>query len=191
MAALISESNANIGVEGASAAEQVAQDTCRMVIALELSPCTSTLSFGSILPLLGRTQYCLGAVVFTLNATGCGLLFVTVRVRLTSCVSGPDWGEHHVHIMRRGRRTRTNAKERHRQNMLKCQTASAGLAPKRRLLTVESQLRIGFEFDRHVAMFSDLTSQPIDLPAVGPFASCGVGSATREGRSGLEKDGRS
>lgn len=40
-------------------------------------------------PLFGRTQYCLGAVVLTLNATGWLFELETLRVRLTVCVNGP------------------------------------------------------------------------------------------------------
>lgn len=36
-----------------------------------------------------RLSLTFGAVVLTLNATGCALLFVTVSVRLTSTVRGP------------------------------------------------------------------------------------------------------
>lgn len=43
-------------------------------------------------PLLGLTQYCFGAVVLTLKATGCGLGLCTDNVRLTSIVSGPASG---------------------------------------------------------------------------------------------------
>lgn len=57
------------------------------------STCTSTVSPGSILPEFGLTQYCFGAVVFTLYATACWFeLLVTLRVRLTSCVRGPACG---------------------------------------------------------------------------------------------------
>lgn len=52
------------------------------------APWTRTVSPGSILPEFGRTQYCFGAVVFTLNATGWELLFETASVRFTSDVSG-------------------------------------------------------------------------------------------------------
>lgn len=80
------------------------------------SPATSMLSPGSTLPEFGRTQYSwggssvssrgrsyqrdsasngsrtLGAVVLTLKATGCWLLFVIVRERLTRVVRGPVGG---------------------------------------------------------------------------------------------------
>lgn len=51
-------------------------------------PCTSIFSPGSILPLFGLTQYCFGAVVLTLKATGWLLGLETCSVRLTSWVSG-------------------------------------------------------------------------------------------------------
>jgi len=37
---------------------------------------------------LGRTQYCFGAVVFTLKATGCEFEFVKNSERFTTCVRG-------------------------------------------------------------------------------------------------------
>ena len=46
------------------------------------------LSPGSILPVLGRTQYSFGAVVLTLKATGWALLFEIVNMRLTELVNG-------------------------------------------------------------------------------------------------------
>lgn len=53
------------------------------------TPDTSTLSPGSMRPELGLTQYCLGAVVLTLNATGeeCGLWMRSAR--FTRTVRGP------------------------------------------------------------------------------------------------------
>lgn len=42
--------------------------------------CTSLLALGSTTPLLGRTQYFLGLVVFTLNATRSSVGFCSVRV---------------------------------------------------------------------------------------------------------------
>ena len=53
------------------------------------APDTSTLSPGSMRPEFGLTQYCFGAVVLTLKATGdeCGLC--TSRARFTSWVRGP------------------------------------------------------------------------------------------------------
>jgi hypothetical protein len=56
----------------------------------DVSPWTSTLLPGSTRPEFGRTQYCFGAVVFTLKAIGCAFGLRTVRVRLTSVVSGPE-----------------------------------------------------------------------------------------------------
>lgn len=55
---------------------------------------TSIFSPGSMRPELGRTQYCFGAVVLTLKATGWLLGLDTCSERLTSCVSGrgkPNW----------------------------------------------------------------------------------------------------
>jgi hypothetical protein len=53
--------------------------------------CTSTFSPGSTRPWLGRTQYCLGAVVLTLKATGWGLGLWMSSERLTIWVSGPGY----------------------------------------------------------------------------------------------------
>lgn len=36
-----------------------------------------------------KSRQTLGAVVLTLKATGCSLLFVIVRARFTTCVRGP------------------------------------------------------------------------------------------------------
>lgn len=74
------------------------------------SPCTSTVSPGSILPEFGLTQYCFGAVVLTLYTIGCELWFETARVRLTNCVSGPvvqrGWRQRVSQGSRRGRERR-------------------------------------------------------------------------------------
>jgi len=53
--------------------------------------CTSTSEPGSIRPEFGLTQYCFGAVVFTLNATGSEWGLRIRRTWDTSCWNGPAW----------------------------------------------------------------------------------------------------
>jgi hypothetical protein len=45
---------------------------------------------------LGRTQYCLGAVVFTLKHTGASFMFVSVRTTVRVSVNGPVVNEMNV-----------------------------------------------------------------------------------------------
>ncbi len=49
----------------------------------------SALSCGLSMPLLGRTQYCLGAVVLTLNITVSLVGLDNLRVAVTTSVNGP------------------------------------------------------------------------------------------------------
>ena len=51
--------------------------------------------WGSRMPLLGLTQYCFGAVVFTLKITVLLVGFFRVRLEVTTSVKGPrgNWGE--------------------------------------------------------------------------------------------------
>lgn len=60
-----------------------------MVFTARHLPATSTTPFGSIIPLFGRTQYRLGAVVFTLKHTRFLDGFVILRVDVTTSVNGP------------------------------------------------------------------------------------------------------
>ena len=52
-------------------------------------PATVTVDPGSMIPLLGRTQYRLGAVVFTLKHTRFSEGFVNFRSDVTTSVNGP------------------------------------------------------------------------------------------------------
>lgn len=45
---------------------------------------------GSMIPLLGRTQYLRGAVVLTLKHTFLSVGFVSFRVAVTTSVNGPE-----------------------------------------------------------------------------------------------------
>lgn len=53
-------------------------------------PATLTTDLGSIKPLLGRTQYRLGAVVFTLKHTRLSVGFVNFKFEVTTSVNGPE-----------------------------------------------------------------------------------------------------
>ena len=51
--------------------------------------CTPAEECGSTTPELGLTQYCLGAVVFTLKQTGASLMFSRVKTTVFVSVNGP------------------------------------------------------------------------------------------------------
>lgn len=57
----------------------------------------TTVAPGSITPLLGRTQYLLGAVVFTLKHTLLSDGFFSLRLVVTTSVKGPA-AQTHTHI---------------------------------------------------------------------------------------------
>ena len=81
-------------------------------------------------PELGRTQYCFGAVVLTLKATGWLFGLDTVSVRLTSCVRGP---------VRRKRAGKQRSAKTATGRNLACLSRHCGI------LTREAQLDVGAE----------------------------------------------
>lgn len=70
-------------------------------------PDTCCSSCDSMIPLFGRTQYCLGAVVFTLNPTFSFVGLVNLRDVVTISLNGP--------ISKGGGRERKKEKESNKQ----------------------------------------------------------------------------
>lgn len=62
--------------------------TCRNITSS--LPDMTILSCGQSRPLFGLTQYCLGAVVFTLKMMAVLVGFISVRFDVTTSVNGPS-----------------------------------------------------------------------------------------------------